>query len=196
MEIVKDAVRRVSAGIKLPEHQNTVLALEPEALDAVRFLTHCTVRRAYATVERSYVEDGSVTPLVLVKAELSLKGKVGGPSRRTVVVGLAPYLVQILMSLKWPGDWARSLHALVEPSLAKRASELHGEIQKTVDALKGDQGAVSAIQDKARAMVLKEREKRRSELRDTFVVLLKHGWTEEDVVKTWREATCKEVHES
>jgi len=194
MDLVKEAVREVAS--RLPaQHRGTALALEEDALDAVRFIVHCSVRRVYATVERTYAKDGVVSPLVLVKSELHFKG-IGGPTRRTVVVGLSPYLVQVLTSMKWPSGWAAWLEAELRDPLAKRAEELEAEIAKGVEALKGDREAVATIQGKAKEMIEKERERRRTELRDMMVVLMRHGWTEEDVLSTWREATCKDVHET
>lgn len=196
MDLVKDAVRQVAASVPVPDYRNTVLSLEPEALQAVRFLMHCTVHRAYATVERISGKDGVVRPVVLVKAELRFKGPQYAAGRRTVIVGLAPTLVQLLRSMKWTGDWAERLELLLRDPLAKRMAELDGEIRRHVDALKGDPDSVAKIQGRAQEVVSKEREKLSSEMRSLVRLLVLHGWTKEDVLREWDEAMVRDVHES
>lgn len=194
MELVKAAVRQVSEAV--PARREAVLALEPEALRAVRFLVHCRVRRAYATVERISGKDGSVKPLALVKAELRLNEPRYSLVRRTVVVGLAPYLVQALASMGWPWEWAGLLEQRLRGPLSKTTAGLEERIQREVDALKRDQGAVAKVRDKARRISSKERDRRRAELKELMKILILHGWTEEEVLKAWHEVVCNEVMSS
>ena len=196
-EEVRGAARRIWANLPPPVKDRTDLyAFENEALSAVRFLTHCRVHRAYATVERISGQDGVVKPLVLVKAELRLKGRRSVPGQRTVFVSMAPVLVQVLQSLGWTKNWAEALDDALRPSLAKRSLELDQEMARNVEALKGDSTAVAKIQGKAQKVVSEEKTKRRAELAALLKVLLRHGWTEEDVLQVWNEASCREVHES
>jgi len=193
VEVTK-AVRAVAEAAG-PRAGTTLLALENEAMEAARFLTHCTVRRAYATVEK--VDDGGTLKAVpLVKVELRFRGPKYAPGQRTLLWKGGPPLEQLLRSMGWPDPHAGELAKALMPELGARQSELEGEMSKHVEALKGDPAAVEAVREEVRAAYEAQRSKHRDELATTFQLLLRCGWTEEEVLKVWREEQCRTVQES
>jgi len=179
-----------------PKDGHTVRALEQEAMEAVRFLTHCTVRRAYATVESMADADGTARPMPLIKVELRFRGPKYAPGQRTVLWKGGPVLEQLLRTMRWPDPHAGRLARALAPHVAARVLELEGEMQRHVDALKGDPEAVAEVQRTVQGVYDEQRRKQGEDLSTLFKVLVRTGWTEDDVLRVWREEQCRTVQES
>jgi len=179
-----------------PKESAAILGLEQEAMEAVRFMTHCVVRRAYATVERVEDGDGTARALPLVKVELRFRGPKYAPGRRTLLWKGGPPLEQLLRSMRWPAQHAAPLAAALEPCLGSRLAELEEEMRQHVEALKGDPEAVAAVRQEVRDLLSKERARQEGELRALLKIMARSGWTEDDVLGVWREEQCRAVQES
>jgi len=187
---VKVTLQEVIKNTKLPDSST----FETDAMRAVKFLMHCTVHHAYATVEKTFDKDGFVKPLVLVKAKLRFKS---GKSTmvRTVIDGLAPILTQLLKTVGWEDELASHLERLLRPSLKKRVVELEGEIKRQIEIIQKDRNIAKKMRDGVQEIISQEVNKLKGNLRESFKMLLRYGFVEEDAISIWRETICQVTHD-
>lgn len=198
VRLVTEELRRLAE--KDLRKRGALLETEKEALNAVRFLLHCRVRRAYVTVERISADDGRTEAVPLMKAELRYKNPQGGaPGQRTLLWRKDPMLEQVLNTMEWDRSFSKPLADAVlrrSPALRARVAELEEEIGRHVQVLQGDKEAVAEVRAAVQRIYDEERREREGELRETFKVLVRSGWREDEVLEVWREEQVRAVQDS
>lgn len=135
--------------------------------------------------------DGEVIPVVVVDF-------ADGPGKTYCLTAGVPVLHQVAANVfgsAWRSD-RKALEGLLEsmappPGLA----EVEEALRREADRLARDPDTVRKVRARIEAVRERVRQARRRQVVSSLRELMDEGWTREDVLSAWDEATVREVHE-